>query len=89
MRTQVKDKYGKWHPSDRDAEFANRCYDFMEFLTNPGNADGEGLNMVIFEAEKLCAGIILNTPEGNNIRRRLKSFIQLTEIYYLKQPGQI
>lgn len=74
----VKDKYGKAHPTGKDAEYADLCYGFMEYLYQ--------LNIPIQEAEKLVSALILNDPQGHNCRGRFKSFIRLTEIH-IRKPG--
>lgn len=74
-----QDKYGKYHPTEKERDFANTCYQFMQFLTDP---DPSGLNIPIFEAEKVCAAIIQDTQDGMLVRQKFNAFIHMTNTHF-------
>lgn len=74
-----KDKYGKTHPTNKEAEYANRCYEMMEWLTST-------LDLGIYDAERIMAALIDPKVEGHVARTKFSTFITLTNIY-LNKPG--
>lgn len=83
---ETKDKYGRTHPNQREAEFANRCYEMMDFLRG---AAPNGIGLLQEDAEKIVSQLILNRPDGVVARSRFRTFIQLIEVHYGKLPGQV
>lgn len=76
----AKDKYGKSHPNIREAEFANRCYEMMQWLTYE-------CNLKEIDASIIVGALIDSKPEGTVARTKFSTFITLTQIH-LRKPGE-
>jgi len=70
----VKDKYGKSHPSEEEAAFANVCYSMMGYMI-----DDDGFDLLIGDAENIVARLIDPGRRGINARGMLKAFIDAIE----------
>ena len=68
-----KDKYGKTHPTEEEAAFANVCYSFMKYLT-----EDDGLDLLIGDAENITTKLM----ESSNAREVMKAFIGAVEKHY-------
>jgi len=75
--TTFKDKYGKVHPTEIDAAFANVCYSMMAYMT-----DNDGFDLLVGDAENIVAKLIDPSRCGINARAMLKAFIGAIEKHH-------